>query len=256
MKQRLLGLDLDALTLAQARSRCEEAITRHEALMIGVVNAAKIVKTQRDLALHEAVSSCDLILADGMSVVWASRILGAPLPERVAGIDLFMELLASADRHAWSVYFFGATQEVLDEVLRRVREDFPGLRIAGSHHGYVDEAEELRIVDEMKTLGPDMLFLGMGTPKKEYFIHRHGRATGCTVCHGVGGSFDVLAGKVQRAPERWQAWGMEWLYRVLQEPGRLWWRYLSTNVAFMWLVLRERVRGGGGSSRRMDPNAR
>ena len=254
MRHRLLGMDIDAIHLPEACARCAEAIERRAPLMIGCVNAAKIVKTRQDPVLHDAVASCDLIVADGMSVVWASRLLGAPLPERVAGIDLFEALLAEGDRRQWSIYFFGATEEVLGQVLEHVRREHPGVRIAGSHHGYVDDEGEKRVAGEIRAAAPDLLFLGMGTPKKELFIRAHGRETGAVVCHGVGGSFDVLAGKVQRAPAIWQRLGLEWLYRTLQEPGRLWWRYLSTNTRFVWLVLRERLGMGTGAPPHSDPD--
>ena len=234
-----LGADVHAATMQQAVETCRRAIEGHRQLLIGVVNAAKIVNMQREAGLHDAVSSTDLTLADGMAVVWASRLLGQPLPERVAGIDLFLELLGLADRHHYSVYLLGAEQSVLDAVEEAVRRDFPGARIVGSHHGYFSAAEEEGIAEEIRQHRPDLLFVAITSPKKEVFLARWAARMQIAVCHGVGGSFDVVAGKVHRAPRIWQRLGLEWLYRVLQEPRRLWRRYLVTNLLFTGMVLRE-----------------
>lgn len=237
----LFGLRIDNLTMDQTVQRCLDAVDSGELLEIGVVNAAKIVKMRRDAALREAVSGCDLIVADGQSVVWASRLLGAPLVERVAGIDLFQRLLVEAEKRGLPVYFLGAKPEVLAEMIRRLRIDLPGLKIAGSRHGYFSDEEAPAIADEIADSGAKLLFLGMTSPKKETFVARYGRRTGASVVHGVGGSFDVLAGVVKRAPRSWQRLGLEWLYRALQEPRRLGKRYLTTNVAFLAIVARERL---------------
>jgi N-acetylglucosaminyldiphosphoundecaprenol N-acetyl-beta-D-mannosaminyltransferase len=241
-RRRVFGLALDALTLDQTVQRCLDAIADGTLIEVGVVNAAKIVNMRRDERLHEAVAGCHVIVADGQSVVWASRMLGAALPERVAGIDLFQRLLEEAERGGRSVYFLGARQEVLDEMTARIAERLPGLRIAGAQHGYFSADDAPAIADAIKASGADMLFLGMTSPKKENFVAEFGRRTGAKVVHGVGGSFDVLAGVVKRAPKAWQRVGCEWLYRAIQEPRRLGKRYLTTNVAFAALVVRERLR--------------
>lgn len=243
-RQELFGVSMDALTLGETVQRCMDAVHGGQLLEVGVVNAAKIVKMRRDAALREAVTGCDLIVADGQSVVWASRLLGRPLPERVAGIDLFQRLLYLAEQQNRSVYFLGARAEVLDRMLERVRRQHPDLRIAGSRHGYFADGEAPGIADAIKASGADLLFLGMTSPKKEVFVATHGIRTGAKLVHGVGGSFDVLAGVVKRAPVAWQRMGCEWLYRALQEPRRLGRRYLTTNVTFVAMVAREWARSG------------
>jgi N-acetylglucosaminyldiphosphoundecaprenol N-acetyl-beta-D-mannosaminyltransferase len=192
-----------------------------------------------DAWLRESVLGSDLIVADGLPVVWASRILGEPLPERVTGIDLFEKLLELADEERFSAYFLGATQEVLDEMLRRIEERYPRLRCAGIRDGYFQEAESEAVVREIQKASPDLLFVGISTPKKERFLQRWGESLDVPVCHGVGGSFDVLAGVTRRAPLLWQKLGLEWLYRLLQEPRRMWKRYLVTNSAFVAMLLKE-----------------
>jgi N-acetylglucosaminyldiphosphoundecaprenol N-acetyl-beta-D-mannosaminyltransferase len=241
-RRELFGLNIDALTLEQTVRRCLNAVEQGQLLEVGVVNAAKLVNMRRDDSLQQAVAGCDLIVADGQSVVWASRMLRAPLPERVAGIDLFQRLLAEAERHGLSVYFLGAKAEVLDEMVTRIRAKHPALRIAGQQHGYYAEDESGAIADGIRTSGAQLLFLGMTSPKKEIFVGTYGERTGANVVHGVGGSFDVLAGVVKRAPRGWQKLGMEWFYRAAQEPRRLGKRYLTTNAAFVALVVRERIR--------------
>jgi N-acetylglucosaminyldiphosphoundecaprenol N-acetyl-beta-D-mannosaminyltransferase len=239
-RQFLLGVWIDPLTLDETVDCCIAAVEANERLEVGVVNAAKIVNMRRDSELRNAVLGCDLIVADGQSVVWASRIFGTPLPGRVAGIDLFQRLLVAAEQRGLSVYFLGAREDVLARMIARLRRDLPELRIAGCHHGYFAEDDAPERADEIKGSGADLLFLGMTSPRKERFVAMHGERTGAKVVHGVGGSFDVLAGEVRRAPQSWQRIGMEWLYRALQEPRRLGKRYLTTNAAFVTMVARER----------------
>ncbi|MFF3649332.1 WecB/TagA/CpsF family glycosyltransferase [Streptomyces sp. NPDC002181] len=238
----LFGVTLDALTMDETVQRCLDAVKRGEQIEIGMVNAAKLVNMRRDPRLAAAVSGCDLVLADGQAVVWASRVLGVRLPERVAGIDLFMRLLAAAESADVPVYLLGARQDVLDLMLGRITERFPALRVAGSRNGYFDDAEQPEIADAVAASGAHLLFLGMTSPKKEIFTAGYGKRTGAHVVHGVGGSFDILAGITKRAPVVWQRMGLEWFYRALQEPRRLGKRYLTTNTAFLLMTVRELIR--------------
>ncbi len=237
----LFGVQFDAIRMEDVTERARSAIATRRRLLIGVMNAAKIVNMRRDPLLRGSLMECDLMLADGQSVVWASRLLRRPLPERVAGIDVFESLLDLAYRENRSVYLLGARPEVLRTLERRLRDRFPGLRIAGSHHGYFDMEEAPQVAAQIRQSGADMLFLGITSPKKEIFLGTFGPSLDVPVLHGVGGSFDIMAGLTRRAPPSWQRLGMEWAYRVLQEPGRLWWRYLSTNTVFVLLTLRELV---------------
>lgn len=233
---------MDAVTLTEAVAICERALTTRQRLLVGVINAAKVVKLNADRSLRESLLKCDLILADGQSVVWASRFLGRRLPERVAGIDLFESLLDLANRQGHRVYLLGASAEVLSTLEEVIRVRWPRIKVAGSRDGYFKAAQVDEITAAIASSGADMLFLGMGTPAKELFLARYADELGVPIMHGVGGSFDVLAGVTRRAPQRWQRWGMEWAYRLLQEPRRLWRRYLVTNTAFLFLLLRERIR--------------
>jgi N-acetylglucosaminyldiphosphoundecaprenol N-acetyl-beta-D-mannosaminyltransferase len=245
----VLDVPVDRLTMEQALGRVQQAIESRRPLQIGVVNAAKVVNMRRDQELREAVLGCDLILADGMSVVWASRVLGPPLPERVAGIDLMHGILGLAHRRGHRVYCLGATPAVLDRALAAVRATYPDAPIAGAHHGYFESSAEEEVAERIRQARPDVLLVAMTSPKKERFIARWGRRMDVPVVHGVGGSFDVLAGKVKRAPRVFQRLGLEWLMRMLQEPRRLFTRYLVTNTLFVSLVFRQLLRGPVGLPR-------
>ncbi len=234
----LFGVPIHALTMHQVLAAVDQAIRQRERLRIGVVNVAKMVNMQRDAELAESVLTSDLVLADGMGVVWASRILRVRLPERVPGIDLMMRMLEQGASRGYRVYCLGATAEVLSTVVERIRQRFPGVVVAGAQHGYFTDEEEARVASDIRSAAADILFVAMTSPKKERFLARWGDEMAVPVCHGVGGSFDVLAGKVKRAPAVWQRFGLEWLYRVVQEPRRMWRRYLVTNTAFGWMVLR------------------
>ncbi|HLI57761.1 MAG TPA: WecB/TagA/CpsF family glycosyltransferase, partial [Actinomycetota bacterium] len=172
------------------------------------------------------------------SVVWASRALGRPLPERVAGIDLFLRLLEAAQKDGDSVYLLGATPAVVDRVARVIEERFAGLRVAGHRDGFwVDDDE---VVGEVRAAAPAYLFLAIPSPRKEFWLGQHLEELGVPFAMGVGGSFDVVAGTVRRAPRWMQRAGLEWSFRLVQEPRRMWKRYLVGNTAFIWLTLRER----------------
>lgn len=232
----LFNVPVHALTMPQVLERVTAAIERRSPLHIGVVNAAKVVNMHRNPALNDDVLSSDLVLADGASVVMASRLLGSPLPERVTGIDLMYGMLAAGNSRGWRVYCLGATEEVSARVEACIRQQFPGVVIAGRRNGYFGANEEQGIAEQIAASRADILLVAITSPKKEQFMARWNKLMNVPVVHGVGGSFDVMAGVVRRAPVLWQRLGLEWLYRVLQEPGRLWKRYLVTNAWFCWLL--------------------
>jgi N-acetylglucosaminyldiphosphoundecaprenol N-acetyl-beta-D-mannosaminyltransferase len=238
----LLGVPIHAVTFQEAVDLCGLAASSRQPLVVGVVNVAKLVLMRRDPVLRDSVIGAQLILADGMGVVWASRLLGDPIPERIAGIDLFEALLGFAASHGFSVYLLGARGDVLADAIERARERFPELLIAGSRDGYFSDAEAPEVAAAISRARPDFLFVAISSPKKEVFLARYGAMMGVPVLHGVGGSFDVMGGRVRRAPRAWQQLGVEWLYRVFQEPARMWRRYLMTNTVFLGLLVREVVR--------------
>ena len=245
----LFGIPVAALTMNEVLDEVERSVRARRRLHVGVVNAAKVVNMRRDEALQQDVLQSDLILADGASVVWASRLLRRPLPQRVAGIDLMLAILERGPRRGYRIFCLGATPEVLAGATARMTADFPGLEMAGCHHGYFTPEEEPVVAAEIAASAADILFVAMTSPRKEQFLARWSPRLGIPVCHGVGGSFDVLAGKVRRAPPAWQRLGLEWLYRVKQEPRRLWRRYLVTNTLFAGMLATEFVGWGRPRSR-------
>lgn len=238
----LFGISVAAITMEQVLPMADAAIAGRRPFQIGVVNAAKVVNMQRDARLRDDVLASDIVLADGMSLVWASRLVGRPLPERVAGIDLMFRLLERAAEKQHRVFCLGATDEVLTAAIATFRRMYPALIVAGSHHGYFGVDEEAGVAAAIAASRADIVFIAMTSPRKEQFLAQWSRRLDVPVWHGVGGSFDVAAGKVARAPVLWQRLGLEWLYRVKQEPRRLWKRYLVTNTLFARMLLREWLR--------------
>jgi N-acetylglucosaminyldiphosphoundecaprenol N-acetyl-beta-D-mannosaminyltransferase len=236
------GIALDAVTLRDAVETIDQRIVAGDPYEHVSVNAAKLVRIQNDRLLREAIERCELATADGQAVVWAARLLGHRLPERVAGIDLFRALLALAAERRYRIFVLGARAEVLAEAVRRIEHEHPALDVVGVQHGYYTADEEARIVARIRAASPDMLFLAMETPAKEIFLARYREQLGVRFVMGVGGSIDILAGRRRRAPRWMQRTGLEWLFRLLQDPRRLAKRYLVGNTQFMFLVLRERLR--------------
>jgi N-acetylglucosaminyldiphosphoundecaprenol N-acetyl-beta-D-mannosaminyltransferase len=236
----ILGCPMDIGSMSTTVEKIRTALEKGSFTQHVVVNVAKLVNMRTDLQLNESVRSCDIINIDGMGVVLGARFLGYDVQERVAGVDLFYELLAMGEANKFSVFLLGATEEVVATVAENVRTIYPALPIAGFHHGYFWD-DEAAMVDKIRTSGAKMLFVAITSPKKENFINRWRDQLGVTFVMGVGGTFDVVAGKVKRAPKWMQNWGLEWLYRVIQEPRRMWKRYLTTNSIFGWLLLKEKL---------------
>ncbi len=236
-----LNSAVDLLRMDEVVSCVEDAMKSDKKLHHVVVNAAKIVNMQGDDELRESVMTADIINADGISVVWAGRCLGFDVPERVTGIDLMENLMALAHKMSKKVYFLGATPEVLNQVIKFYQVKYSPSLIGGFHHGYFKAHEESEIVSKINASGSSILLVAMSSPRKEIFLKSYKNALMPNFVMGVGGSFDVVAGKVQRAPLLFQKLGLEWFYRLIQEPQRLFWRYFRTNFLFLYLVIKDYV---------------
>lgn len=239
----LLGSPFDRVgmqaTVAQCIAWCSGPRTDHTVITL---NAALLCMMKADPELGAACRSGDLIVADGVPVVWTSRLAGVPLPERVAGVDLTVKLLGEGSTRGLSVYFLGARPEVIQSLAEYCRRNHPGLKVVGYRDGYFKPTDHESIVAEIAALAPHMLFVGMPSPFKETWCQCHRKALGVPVIVGVGGTFDVLTGYVRRAPRALQAIGMEWSWRLAMEPRKMWRRYLRTNTEFLWRAAREIVR--------------
>jgi N-acetylglucosaminyldiphosphoundecaprenol N-acetyl-beta-D-mannosaminyltransferase len=238
----VLGCPIDAVTLEQAVAVVDKAVETRAGIQHVAINAAKLVKLQGDAALQEAVQGCELVTADGQAVVWAAGILGQPLPERVTGIDLMEAMLRRAPERGYRVYLLGAKEDVLETAAARIAERYPGIDLVGRRNGYFGEDEEAEVAAEIRDARPDLLFVALTTPKKELFLARWRAALDVPFVMGVGGAFDVIAGKRKRAPRVLQRVGLEWAYRLVQDPRHLLRRYAVGNTVFSWLVARAALR--------------
>lgn len=237
-----LGSPMDNLTMQESVDIIETNIANDVFLQHVVVNVAKLVHMQTDKVLADSVKACDMINIDGMGVVLGARFCGHNVSERVAGVDLFHELLAMSAKRDFPVFLLGAEEAVVDKTAATVNKLYPELTLAGYHHGYFWDDEEA-IVKMIKDSGAKLLFVAITSPKKENFINKWQDQLGVNFVMGVGGTFDVVAGKVKRAPIWMQNYGLEWFYRIVQEPRRMWKRYLVTNSKFLFLLLKEKFKG-------------
>ncbi|MGZ9898558.1 WecB/TagA/CpsF family glycosyltransferase [Shewanella gaetbuli] len=230
---------MDIASMSETVTFIENSIEKGQFLQHVVVNVAKIVNMQKDPTLAESVKACDVINIDGMGVVFGARFLGHHIPERVAGVDLFHELLKMSAKRNFPVFLLGATDDVVTTTSEKVKNLYPNLTIAGYNDGYFWD-DEKAVVNKIRESGAKLLFVAITSPKKENFINKWQDKLGVDFVMGVGGTFDVVAGKVKRAPLWMQRSGLEWLYRVIQEPRRMWKRYLITNSKYIALLLKNK----------------
>jgi N-acetylglucosaminyldiphosphoundecaprenol N-acetyl-beta-D-mannosaminyltransferase len=236
----MMGCRIDNLSMEETLGRIEEFIRSGKPHQHVVVNVDKLVKASRDEGLRRIINDCALVNADGMPVVWAARLLGKPLKERVTGVDLFEALMRRAGERGWRVFLLGARREVVAQVAETYRRRYPRLVIAGWRDGYWQgEAQEAEVAAQVRASGADLLFVAIGSPKKEQFLRRWQALMRIPFAMGVGGTFDVAIGRVKRAPRWMRRAGLEWFYRFLQEPRRMFRRYFIEDMAFVWLLLKE-----------------
>jgi N-acetylglucosaminyldiphosphoundecaprenol N-acetyl-beta-D-mannosaminyltransferase len=248
----LADIRIANLTLAETLERIEGRVRTGGFTRLAGVNAAILVEAAHSPEFHRAITAADFVTADGMSAVWASRLLPAGrLVERVATPDIVDELLPRAVGHGWRVFLLGAAPNVAAAAAQRLRERFPGLALAGVRDGYFEWNQSVEVADAIRAANADLLLVGMGSPRQELWLAEFGHLTGAKFALGVGGVLDILAGRARRAPRWMQHCGLEWFYRFIREPRRLWRRYLVGNVKFAWLVAREaaKTRSFGNRSR-------
>ena len=232
----ILGFSMDLVSYEETVERVVSWIRgdRRPRILL-TVNSSLLVMRESDRAFRRACDNVDLSVPDGVPVVWLSKLLGTPLKERIAGVDLMYSLLQRGNDEKLRVYFLGGTEQVITRLQAICRDRFPDLVIAGARNGYFDSGEEQEIFESIRESNSDLLFIGMPSPEKELIADIRKEEIGVPVIIGVGGSFDVITGKVRRAPRLMQTAGLEWLWRLLMEPRKLWRRYLYTNTRFLWL---------------------
>lgn len=235
-RYKIMNTYVNVVSMDETIRRVEKIIEKGKPTQHVVINASKVNLMEDDPELRRIVNSCPLINADGASIVWAAKKFGVPLKERVTGCDLFQELVRVASEKGYKIYLFGAKEEVVTKVKAIYEEQYPGIQIVGYRNGYFTEADESEIVKNMAESGADMMFVAFSSPKKEYWVNKYIDQLNIPFVMGVGGSFDIVAGVTERAPKWWQDHGLEWLYRFIQEPRRMWRRYIIGNAKFVGLT--------------------
>lgn len=238
----IFNIRINPLRRREFLSIIEHGIKNRRQIAQFGVNSATINDIVRNDEFRDTINNADLVHIDGMSVVWALRSFGCPVPERVATPDLADDILAMADRERMSVFLFGAHEKILSLCRKNIEKKFPNIIISGSRNGYYSPEEEKDIFDLINKANPDILLLGMSSPKKELFFESYRHRLEARYILGVGGYFDIMSGLIRRAPRWMQDTGLEWLFRLMQEPRRLWKRYLIGIFQFFWLVTKEKFR--------------
>lgn len=252
MRVNLLGCSVDILTMAETVDRAKLAMRERKRVQHVALNVAKFVNMRTDSVLRADVLGSDVIGIDGMGILLALRLFGVPVADRVAGIDLCWEVLKVCANDGFRPFLLGATPSVLARVTDVLAAAFPALQIAGVRDGYFRAEEEGAVVEQIINSKADCLFIAMPTPRKERFLAAYRDRLGVPFIMGVGGSLDVIAGQVRRAPVIMQSMGLEWLYRVYQEPRRMWWRYAKTNTLFAGILIRGMLNQYRGDARRLS----
>ncbi|WP_257008370.1 WecB/TagA/CpsF family glycosyltransferase [Bacillus sp. FJAT-45350] len=239
-KVSILGVDFVNTTLSGMVTQLATHLDNEEKAFVVTANPEIVLHAHQNPSYKEVLQKASYVTADGIGVVKAAQLLGKPLPERVTGFDMFMQLLQLANEKSLSIYLLGAKDEVLQRAINKINEQFPNIKIVGSHHGFFDWEKD-GIDRQIKELKPDLVFVALGLPRQENWIAQHYNQFDKGVFMGIGGSFDVLAGEVNRAPEIWQKLNVEWLYRLVQEPTR--WRRMLALPKFALKVVGQRVQG-------------
>jgi N-acetylglucosaminyldiphosphoundecaprenol N-acetyl-beta-D-mannosaminyltransferase len=236
----ILGCRLDAIDSDTATETILGFARERRGAQIVTLGTEMVVYAQRDPKYRAVLNACALSLCDTVGLLAVARSRGADLHDRVTGVELLERLCSRAAKEGLSVYLFGGAPGVAEAAAHALQQRYPGLQIAGTRNGYFASEESSSIAEQIRESGAQLLFVGLGFPKQEFWLHEYLARTGCGAGIGVGGSFDVLSGKMERAPERWRKLGLEWLYRLLKEPHR--WRRQLALPQFVFLVAGERVR--------------
>lgn len=225
----ILGVNIDKLTIKDAEKRVESFLNSNNINTIYTPNTEIVMEAKKDDDLKKILNSGDLVIPDGIGLVYASKIKKKALPERVAGFDLSMKILDIANEKGCSLFLVGGKPGIADMAVENIKKQYPNINIVGSHHGYFKgthighkgHEEEIKVLNKIKESKPDIIFVGFGAPKSEKWIHENKDKLNCKVIIGNGGTIDILAGTVKRAPEIYQKLGLEWLYRLIKDPKRI-----------------------------------
>ena len=234
-KVEILNFFFNSLKKNELLSHLYKKINNKEKTFLVTANPEIVMYANKDAGYKDIIQGADYLIADGYGIILASKLLGKPLPERIPGFEIMTALLEEGDRQGWSVYFFGAKEEVVSKAVTTVTERYENLTIAGYHNGYFDW-NDTYVQEEIKAKEPDLIFVALGFPKQEQWISSNINHFNKGVFIGLGGSFDVLAGAVKRAPLIWQKLNLEWLYRLIKQPSR--WRRMLALPHFILKVMK------------------
>lgn len=241
----ICGIRIDNVTMAESVTRLSEMVERRKPSYVVTPNADHIIKLQKDPEFREVYEKADLVLADGMSLLWAGLFLGKPFAQKVSGSDLMPEFCRHAAHKGYKLFFLGGREGAAVGAKASLEKRYPGIRVVGTYSppmGFEKNAEEGKKIEAMiRESAPDVLFVGLGAPKQEKWVYRNYQMLGVPVSIGIGVTFEFMAGMVRRAPLWMQYSGLEWLWRLLMEPARLWRRYLVDDPKFFWLVLMQKM---------------
>jgi N-acetylglucosaminyldiphosphoundecaprenol N-acetyl-beta-D-mannosaminyltransferase len=239
---RAFGVKIHPLRKQEFVDYIEESIDQKKKIVQSGINASSIVELRQSERLLQAYNNSDLINIDGMPVLWALRILGYKIHERVACPDLFEALLELAQTKKYSIFLFGAKEKNITQAVENIKKQYPSIIISGFRNGYFSEADESSIVQMINRSKTELLFLGMPSPQKEIFVEKYKLQLHVNYILGVGGFFDIVSGSIKRAPLWMQNIGLEWFYRFIQEPERLLGRYFKGNLIFVYMVIKEKLK--------------
>lgn len=237
----ILGVQVDAVTMAQAVERVAELIAAGKPSMVATANAEMLLRATHDDELRTILNAAKLVVADGAGTVWAAHHLGREMPERVAGADLVLELMKIAPAKSWKIFLFGSAPGIAEKAKAKAESLCPGIEIVGTRNGYFTAADEPEIIAQIKKSRPDILLAALGVPKQEKWLFTHMNELNVPVSIGVGGTLDVMAGAVKRAPLWMQRAKLEWLFRAMLQPSRA--GRLIALPKFVWKVHQQKVNG-------------
>lgn len=236
----ILGIPFVNTTKAQFVKKLDEHLANQDKVFVVTANPEIVMKAREDEQYKKVIDQATYITADGIGVVKAAQLLNKPIPERVTGYDTMLDLLELAQEKQYSIYLLGGQQETLEKAVANIKASYPKIKITGQHNGFFDWSSNT-IQQEISEKKPDLIFVALGVPRQENWIAQNLPAFEKGVCIGVGGSFDVIAGTVERAPEMWQKANLEWLYRLIKQPSR--WKRMLALPRFGLKILKVKVTG-------------
>jgi len=240
LRKQILGLPIDSLTFLQTLRVLKNFLQEKKPHQVVTLNSLMVNDALRDPELKKILEQADLVICDSVGIFWAMKFLTKPLPEIIPGIKLMYELCKISEKEGYRIYLLGGKKEVVEGMVGELKKLFPRIKLVGWYNGYFSLVEEKEIIQEIKNVSPDMIFLALGSPKQEKWANAHLKELNVRLVTGVGGSFDIISGKLRRAPKLFRKLGLEWLYRLYQEPWRI--KRIVRLPIFVFRIVLSRIR--------------